>query len=338
ETYSFLKTEAKHLKIDFLVPCGQFLFLEKAILNYIKKNASEIDVIHFFHLTKETIYYALQYIKYNPKGNIYIKMDVNNDSLEKGIRYSRKNIFNWFHKIKEKQFFKSITAISTENPTSLALLKKSFPLLKDKAFLLPNGVNNTFLKEQFPSVKSYSEKENVILSVGRIGADDKNFEMLLYAFSQSNLLNWKLIFVGPVENDFDKKVADILTQKPHLSNNIILTGAIEDRTELYEYYNKSKICCLTSRLESFGITFIESMYFGNYVIGTKGMSSFNYISNNLELGSVVDADDENSLSVLLKRKTNDEEMLAENYLKAQEQIEDKFYWSKIIKPLAQRLA
>ena len=119
EEYSFLTTEAKHLSIDFIESCGKKLFMEKAILNYIAKNAAKIDVIHFFHLTKETIYYALHYKKYNLKGKVYVKMDVDNELLEQEIKYSKKSIFNWYHKKKETRFLKTLTAISTENPSTL---------------------------------------------------------------------------------------------------------------------------------------------------------------------------------------------------------------------------
>ena len=337
EAYSLQKTEATHLNIEFLEPCGKHLFMEKAVLNYIEKEAKNIDVIHFFHLTKETIYYALHYKKHHPEGKIYLKMDVYNEMLEEGIRYSKKALFNWYHKQKEKQFFKVVTAISAENPKSVELLRRKYPLLNDKAFLLTNGVNDSFLKQHFPSVKPFTEKENIILSVGRIGAEEKNYEMLLNSFVKSGIKDWKLVLVGPIENEFDVKVKEIIAANPDFKENIILTGAIEDRVELYEYYNRSKIFCLTSPFESFGIAFVEAMYFGNYIIGTTGMSSFNYISNNMELGRKIEVGDEEGLTILMGKTVTNTNFLEEVYLKAQQQVKDKFYWSEIIKSLEEAL-
>jgi len=331
--YSLLKTEANHIQIEFIKPCGKKLFMEKAVLNYIKQNATKIDVIHFFHLTKETIYYALYYKKCNPNGKIYIKMDVYNEMLEQGIVYSKKALFNWFHQQKEKQLFKKVTAISAENPTSVSLLKEKYPPLKNKAFLLTNGVNDEFLKKNFPQIRPFSEKENIILSVGRIGAKDKNYEMLLNSFTTADAKDWKLILVGPIENNFDKKVNDAIQKNPHLKDKIILTGAIEDRLKLYEYYNRSKIFCLTSPFESFGIAFIEAMYFGNYIIGTEGMSSFDFISNKSELGTKVKVNDEEALTLELNKRINDSEALVDVYDKSRQQVANNFYWSKIIKGL-----
>jgi glycosyltransferase involved in cell wall biosynthesis len=337
EAYPNLETETKNLKLEFLEPCGRKLFMEKAILNYIQENARKINVIHFFHLTKETIYYALYFKKCNPKGKVYVKMDVYNEMLEEGMSYSKKRLFNWFHKRKEEQFFKKVTAISAENPTSVALLMEKFPLLKDKAFLLTNGVNDSFLGKSFPQLKSFSEKENIILSVGRIGAKDKNHEMLLDSFIQSKTADWQLVLVGPVENDFDLIVKQAIKEDPHLERKIILTGSIENRVELYQYYNKAKIFCLTSPFESFGIAFVEAMYFGNYIIGTKGMSSFKYISNNLELGSMVEADDTQGLTLEIDKLTSNPTLIESNCPKAKEQVKEKFYWSEIIKELERGL-
>ncbi|MBL4594177.1 MAG: glycosyltransferase [Flavobacteriales bacterium] len=335
--YSYLNTEANHLTIDFIVPCGKKLFMEKAVLDYIKQKATQIDVIHFFHLTKETIHYALHYKKHNPAGKVYLKMDVYNEMLERGIRYSKKGIFNWAHKKKEKQLFKQLSVISVENPIALELLIKRFPTLKDKALLIPNGVNDIYLKQEFPQIRAFKEKENIILSVGRIGATDKNFELLLNAFSKANIPNWKLLFIGPIENNFEDRVANIIKENPHLKDKIELVGQIEDRKELYGYYNRSKICCLSSPFESFGITFVEAMYFGNYVIGTSGMSSFRYITNDYQLGVAVEKNDENALVQILQQKTGDEVMLDDNWKKAQHRIQENFYWSKLITPLVKKL-
>lgn len=337
DNYSFLQTEAKFLKVDFIENVGRKLFMEKAVLNYIKENALEIDVLHFFKMTKETIYYALYYKKCNPQGKLYIKLDIVNSEVVNGFRYSKKKLFNWFHKQKEAALFKKVDLLTVENPVALDLLKKKYPKVSEKSFLLTNGINSQFLEETFPCINSFEEKENIILAVGRIGAIDKNFELILKAFVTARIASWKLIFVGPVENDFDKKVAEIIVEKPAFKSRIECVGIVEDRKALYEYYNRSKICCLTSPAESFGIVFTESMYFGNYIIGTKGMSAFSYISNEFELGSAIELDSEFELVRLLEDITFNDYLLQSNYPKAIRQIKEKFYWTNIVSELVKRL-
>lgn len=337
KSYSYLKTEAKHLKLDFIFPKGKFLFLEKAVLSYLKIHAKKIDVLQLFHLTKETIYYALFFAFLNKKAKIYIKMDVYNETLEHDVIYSKKPIFQWIHKKAEKQFLKKITVISAENPTSLTLLKQKFPILQHKAILVTNGVNDLFLKTNFPTINSFEEKENIILSVGRIGAVDKNYEMLLDAFIQAKLTGWKLILVGPIEVAFQEKVNQLFIENPILKTQIELVGNVEDRISLYNYYNRSKLFCLSSPQESFGIAFVEALYFGNYIIGTTGMSSFEYITNDFVHGAWVNPNDTNKLIELLKEITTNQLLIEKNRLPAHQRVVDYFCWEKVISTLFKRL-
>jgi L-malate glycosyltransferase len=336
--YTLLASECYHLTIDFIEPQGKTLFLEKAVLNYLKQHAQNIDVLHLFHLTKESVYYGLHYKKLNPKGKIYLKMDVVNEMLESEIIYSKKKIFQWFHQRKAKQFLNQLTAISAENPTAIELLKTKFPELTDNVFLMPNGINCTLTAANFPIRKNYQEKENIILSVGRIGAPDKNYVLLLEAFMQANLPNWKLILVGEVTPDFQKLVDSWMAHHPKLKDKIELTGSITDRKTLYEYYNRAKIFCLSSPKESFGIAFIEAMYFGNYLVGTIGMSSFEYISNNFQHGEVVVTNDTKKLSKVLERITTNELLIEKNISAAHQRVLDYFCWDKVIEPLLKRIS
>lgn len=335
--YAHLKTEANHLKLDFISPNGKFLFLEKAVLNYLKQNATQIDVLQLFHLTKETIYYALYYAFLNKKGKIYVKMDVYNETLKQEIIYSKKSIFQWIHKKAAQLFFKKITVISAENPTSLVLLKQKFPQLKHKAILVTNAVNGSFLKTNFSTIKSFQEKENIILSVGRIGAVDKNFEMLLDAFVQAKLTGWKLVLVGPIEVAFQEKVNQLFIENPTLNTQVELVGNVENRVSLYNYYNRSKLFCLSSPQESFGIAFVEAMYFGNYIIGTTGMSSFEYITDNFKHGKWVNPEETTKLAELLTEITTNELLIENNRLPAHQRVVDYFCWDKATEPLLERI-
>lgn len=338
EEYTLLKSECPYLTIDFIEQQGKTLFLEKAVLNYLKQHAQNIDVLHLFHLTKESIYYGLYYKKLNPKGKIYLKMDVVNEMLESEISYSKKKIFQWFHQRKAKQFLKQLTVISVENPTAVELIKTKFPELTDNVFLMPNGINCQFAAANFPIIKNYQEKENIILSVGRIGAPDKNYVLLLEAFMQTNLPNWKLLLVGEVTREFQQLVDDWIARHPKLKDKIELTGNINDRKTLYEYYNRAKIFCLSSPKESFGIAFIEAMYFSNYLVGTTGMSSFEYITNNLQHGEIVEPNDTKKLSKVLEKITTNEMLIENNLSAAHQRVLNYFCWDKVIEPLLKRIS
>ncbi len=311
--------------------------MEQAILDYMDENAKQIDVLNLYHLTKETIYYALHFKKKNPAGKIYLKMDVYNQMLEEGITYSKKRLFNSYHKQKEKRFLNLVDVVSAENPVSLNLLKEKYPVLKDKAILVTNGINDRFIRGHYPEVKDFDSKENIILSVGRIGAKEKNYEMLVRSFCMSRGTDWKLVLVGPISNNFDSFVEELVQEYPDKKGLIELVGSIEDRVELYSYYNRSKIFALTSPFESFGIAFVEAMYFGNYIVGTNGMSSFDFISDHRKLGSAVEVNDNEALCETLNNLMSDDSKLRKVHKQAQQQVEKHFYWSNIVVGLDEAL-
>ncbi|MFT7611159.1 MAG: glycosyltransferase involved in cell wall biosynthesis [Parvicellaceae bacterium] len=337
EAYPNLETETKNLKLEFLEPCGHKLFMEQAVLNYLNKNAKSIDVLHLFHLTKETIYYGLYFQKLNPKGKIFLKMDVYNETLQEGINYSKKALKNWYHKQKEKKFLKLVNVVTAENPISQKLLAELFPVLKNKCLVMTNGVNTDFLAAQFPSVKSHQEKENVLLSVGRIGVAEKNYKLMIEAVLKTELNDWKVVLVGPVEPEFQVWLDDRLKSNPAYQDKIELIGSVDDRKTLYSYYNRSKVFCLTSPFESFAIAYAEAMYFGNYIIGNDGHSSFDLLSDHERLGAKVPKDDVKALAIELEKTIKNQSQLKQLQPAIKARANSHFSWRNIIVDLVEKL-
>jgi len=128
----------------------------------------------------------------------------------------------------------------------------------------------------------------------------KNNEMMLRALSQINLGNWKMVFVGAINPEFKPYLENWHKSNPELNDKVIFTGEIKDRVELYEWYNKSKIFCMTSWKESFCHSIGEAIYFGNYIIGTEGIVSLRDLSNNEKYGTIIPADDDKTLATKLQ--------------------------------------
>jgi len=131
---------------------------------------------------------------------------------------------------------------------------------------------------------------------------------------------------------------DLLKLHPEHADKIELVGSVDDRKTLYEYYNRSKVFCLTSPFESFGIAYAEAMYFGNYIVGNDGHSSFDLLSNDGQLGSKVAKNNVEELIVELELMMNDQNKLE----LLQKQIEDRarthFSWRIIIEDLLAELS
>lgn len=167
-------------------------------------------------------------------------------------------------------YLNKVDLISVEQKKLYSELKELLPKQKDKIINIPNGVDFSFLEEN--NIRyDYESKENIILNVARIGAEEKNTPLLLNAFSKIRAIEnsgWKLYLVGPIEEDFKEYISTFYENNPKLKDIVIFKGEIRDRRELFTLYKKSKIFTLTSEFESFGISFIEAAALGNAIIST----------------------------------------------------------------------
>ena len=173
---------------------------------------------------------------------------------------------------------------------------------------LPNGVSPIEIDtERLDKV----EKENIVITVGRLGTYQKNTELLLEGIAKVDFKiiqehNWKFYLVGTVEPQFEKYVDEFFEIHPQLKDYIIFTGPIYDRNALYALLAKSKIMCMTSRFEGFSLAIIEGTYFGCYPVLTNYNKGVLDITCNGELGSIANnenVDDfSNKLLICLKNK------------------------------------
>ncbi len=338
EECSHLEGEVKGLKIDRLENLGRKSFWELGVVKYLEDNAVKIDVLNLYHLTKESIYYGNLYKKLNPNGKLYLKMDAYNHHINvSSVKYSGNFIKNQLLKSWEKKFVKNVDVFTIENTQGLKLLKKLFPQQAHKMHYMPNGVNDVFLKEHFQERIPFEEKKNVLLSVTRVGSPEKNVEMLLDCLPKLNLKNWEVWFVGPIEDHFTSKIESWYQEFPELKEKVLFKGAISDRKQLYDQYNRAKICCVTSPFESFGIAFIEAMYFGNYIIGTNGASAFKDISNGGKHGAQVEVNDTVRLKMLLQSFIDDDQLIKNQFSTGCAHIQENFSWSVLTGKLNQWL-
>lgn len=133
---------------------------------------------------------------------------------------------------------------------------------------MPNGFDEEYLKEMNLHECTFKEKENLIITVGRLGTFQKNTEMLLRALGNVDLRDWKVILLGPYDENFKKIISSFYKENPEKHTSVEFIGAIYDKKELWEYYNKAKVFVFTSRYESYGLVFDEAIRFKNYIVST----------------------------------------------------------------------
>ncbi|MGO2118152.1 MAG: glycosyltransferase [Fusobacterium sp.] len=309
---------------------------------YIFKNAKKIDVLMLFHVTKCSYWNAFFYKKFNPNGKIYVKGDFNldiyiNEVYETKMKVSSlKSYFRKKRQIteynKRKKLVELTNLISYESKEAFEYMKDSYAGVstKGKTMYLPNGYDDVYIEKEF-NVKPYKEKENIFLTVGRLGTSEKNTELLLNVLENIELKDWKFYLVGPIEDAFKGKIEEFYKKNPQKKDNVIFTGAILDKKKLYEYYNRAKVFVLPSRWESFGIVMVEAMAFNCYIL-TSNTCAANDITDNENVGEIFDACSEKSLEEKIMKIIDNK-----NYLKDYEyninDYKENFKYSKLIKKL-----
>ena len=139
---------------------------------------------------------------------------------------------------------------------------------KKKLIQIPYGVN---LNEFKPGKKN----DNVfrIISVGTVSVRKGNI-YLLKAFSELNLKNSELIFVGPIDYEMNRII------KPYLSNIKIKFLGKKPQQDLRKFYTNSSIFVINSIEDGFAMVIAQAMACGLPVICTKNCGGADIIDNN----------------------------------------------------------
>lgn len=326
--YPSLENEVEGLKLSFLEadPNYQFSKPSAKAIKYIWQNGSQIDILNLYHNTTETLFYGLVYKLRNPNGILYLKLDLNIERFEKCLTKLKWLGYNTFFRLVS-------SIISYELDTTGVYLKSIFPILKCKSLKVTNGVDEGLIRKEGIDVLPFDEKDNLIITVGRIGSPEKNHELLLEALKEVRLKDWTVVFIGPVEPLFQKKVEALFRDCPDLRERIRFTGPIYERKELYDWYNRAKVFCLTSRWESFGIVLVEALYFGNYIV-TTNVASASELTRNGTIGSIFERESE--LTGILQDVIDNKIVLEDYYVYIRE-FSRNYIWKDILCPLDERL-
>lgn len=316
--------ELPYKKVNKLLnKLDKFKILENFnFLKYLLKNAHKIDILVLFHFNKKKIPIVLLYKFLNKTGKIYLKMDIEVDTIKS------KTQMNFFKKYYGKILVKNIDIFSCETREAYKLILKNGFWQNDlskKLIYIPNGVDEEEIKKI-----SFEEKENIIITVGRLGTEQKNTEMLLESLRKIELKEWKVLLIGPYSEEFEKKYIEFICENEERRNKVILIGNVEDREKIYEFYRRAKCFILTSNYESFGIVLVEASRFGNYIISTD-VGAAKDITKNGEIGEVLNIGDNEALYNEIKKVIEGKINLIDKFEKITKYTEENFIWEKILK-------
>lgn len=296
------------LHLHFL-PCSESLTHMEAAIQYVTDHAGEIPILFLFGARLEYMELAAQYKLLRPDGIIYLKLDMNS---------------GWANALPMDEpsyagFLYSCDLISCEVKRLQRFLSLKWQRRID---YIPNGI----FYPLYPSMRSvtFADKENIILTVGRIGSVQKNSHVLLYAFALSYLqftTPWKLVMIGSVTPEFQAIYNAFCHEFPEIAPYVRLTGNIEDKSVLHDYYRKAKIFALTSQMEGGSPNvYAEAAGFGCTVLTTAIDSAWD-MTDNERLGRIVtDYDDIPAYAKALSALCADQTYLEENFTAIREYV------------------
>ena len=145
-----------------------------------------------------------------------------------------------------------------------------------------NNICSIYNPTTFNNIKyDVSEKENIILYVGRLTYGQKRVDLLLNIWEkvQYNLKGWKLIIVG--DGPDSQNLKKICIKKK--LNEVYFEGSQNPES----YYKRAKILCMTSVYEGTPMVITEAMQYGCVPIIYNTFSAANDMINNSEDGYLI---------------------------------------------------
>lgn len=184
-------------------------------------------------------------------------------------------------------------------------IKSYYPkFIQKKTTVIPNPVRDEVYSLPQPSLKGRGEeRQNRIISVGRL-YPQKNQKMMIQAFAKiaDDFPEWQLVIYG--EGPLRESLV-LIVESLEMQDRVLLPGRTE---HVIEELRKSKIFCMSSNYEGMSNSMIEAICAGLPIISTKVSGTEDLIKDG-ENGILIDIGDEKSMSRVMKRLIEDENMM-----------------------------
>lgn len=320
--YPYLTNEVKGLELKFVKKSS----LGQAFdgLRFLFKMRKKIDILNVYHLNLNSFLWILFFnMIRGKKAIVYLKLDANHLEISK-VKHN--NIKSWIKRIT----LNSADIVSAESRAVQEALQK---YCKTKIIYVPNGYLYSPKKEI-----NFCKKENIILTVGRLGTYAKATEVLVDAFLQSGIpADWKLVLVGPMTEEFETWMENRVREYPDAHKRILAPGNIENKELLQEWYCRAKVFVLPSRYESFGIVLIEAMLQGCYIVTSNVVLAAKDLIQDGRMGCTMKTNSREELADTLNKISHLEMDWDKNARRIEKSMEDKFLWKNILQTLDNRI-
>ncbi len=299
-------------------------------LPFMVRHGRQIDILQLYHYKDESLIVGLIYRAVNPKGIIYLKLDLHPEI---------ENIYNKDpSRLKTSRIYKLLTfdIVSVESKQLYDFVREKHPYFKEfinNIYYLPNGVD---AKKLLPNIRHFDQKEKMILHAGRIGNPQKASEIILEAFASlaRDFPEWKLVMIGSMDRSFEQYFKEYLERNKDIGDRVIYLGFLKDRKDVYEYYSRAIVHASPSRFEGLSLASVEAGFFGEVFLSSD-IPSTRDLTDNGRLGYLCPVDDMECFTRTLRYMLSHEDELREKSSAVEEYITKNFDWNQICGRLSQ---
>jgi len=225
------------------------------VLGYMASHVADMDVLVLHGLFPFYVPIVQSYRRLRPDGKIYFEIDANS-YYEDQVPLTAE----------VEQMLLSCDVVGVSCRRMQRWLNAKWPCRID---CIRNGfydVKECYLPPDF------ARKENIILTVGRLGTQQKRTEDLLLAFAAiaEACPGWQLRLVGSVAPEFQAFWKAYQAQHPAAASRVQFVGVITDKAQLFAEYRRAKIFALPSNIEGGTPNVIaEALYGGCYIVTSE---------------------------------------------------------------------
>ncbi|MDR1735843.1 MAG: glycosyltransferase family 4 protein [Oscillospiraceae bacterium] len=314
--YPYLKL-MPGMRMEFL-PVSEYEY-HGAKIRFLQSHFEEMDMLVLYGPYYPYSDFLREYRKLRPDGKVYMSLDMNS-IWAAGIAWTD----HWFIEMLD-----SCDVVATSCRKVQEHLNRSWG--RWPIHYIPNGFYN--LTGQ-PVNATPQQKENILLTVGRIGTEQKANHVLLEAFAavHTEIPDWQVHLVGRIDDAFLPYIDQYFARYPQLRDKVFFKGLIEDKAELYAQYARAKIFALTSVLEGAPNVAAEALFHGCYTV-ISAIDAAGDITNDGLCGREFPIGDVGALAAILKEICPDDALFRDTFPKTIAYANDCFDWEKIIKRL-----
>lgn len=281
---------------------------------YIIFNAKKIDWLNIYFAGRQAYLWSKLYKILNPRGHVYLKLDMDFRSCDL-----------YDQNVNERKIFTKNSEIVDIISVESVRVKQRIQKYSSKDILL---IRDGFA--QLPLRQNILQpRDNIFITVGRLGTLQKGTDVLLEAFAQSaSQHDWQLKLIGNIDENFNAYLKDYFFRYPFLKNRICFVGQITDRKELYNEYCRAKVFIFPSRWESFGISAVEALSCGCRLILSDSIPPANEMTCEGRFGKIFESENIDMLAEEITKETQLKYSL-KHIVESSTYADELFSWSKI---------